>query len=237
MFPRSRLEKASRVFTAAAAVLFLVRTPRSGRSRCSKKERRSSKPLPETHPAPPPNFPPENGSRDLRQWACTAALVVALVVTSAGVRAAEPLWLPGAPRIRIVNRLEAAAVLAAVEGATRRLEREECRRIFSEFSDVAGRTLLANLEALGATPQAYLSLIGFYGGGADRRCARPDILAFTSPGNRTVRICPQFARLQLGDPRLAEMTILHEALHTLGLGENPPLSTVITERVAARCGR
>ena len=35
----------------------------------------------------------------------------------------------------------------------------------------------------------------------------------------------------------AEIIVLHEALHTLGLGENPPLSAVITDRVAARCGR
>jgi len=166
-----------------------------------------------------------------------AGLVVALVATSAGVRAAEPPWRPIEPRVRIADRLEAAAVLAAVKGAIRRLEREECRRILTEFSDVAGHTLLANLEALGATPQAYLGLIGFYDGSADRRCAYPDMLAFTSPGNRTVRICPQFARRQLSDPRLSEIIVLHEALHTLGLGENPPLSAVITDRVAARCGR
>ena len=59
----------------------------------------------------------------------------------------------------------------------------------------------------------------------------------TTPGSRTVRICPQFTQRQLRDPVLAEIVILHEALHTLGLGENPPLSTVITARVAAHCGR
>jgi len=30
--------------------------------------------------------------------------------------------------------------------------------------------------------------------------------------------------------------MIHEALHTLGLGENPPTSAEITERVLARCG-
>jgi hypothetical protein len=31
--------------------------------------------------------------------------------------------------------------------------------------------------------------------------------------------------------------VIHEALHTLGLGENPPTSTEITSRIAARCQR
>jgi len=146
-------------------------------------------------------------------------------------------WRYGEPRIRIVTRLEAAAVLAAVEGATRRLKKEECRLIFREFTDAAGRTLLANLEALGATPETYLNLVGFYEGNALRRCENPDILAVTSPGHRTIYMCPQFTQRQLRDPALAEIVILHEALHTLGLGENPPLSTVITDRVVARCGR
>jgi hypothetical protein len=34
----------------------------------------------------------------------------------------------------------------------------------------------------------------------------------------------------------AEIIIIHEFLHVLGLGENPPTSDEITERVAARCG-
>jgi hypothetical protein len=31
--------------------------------------------------------------------------------------------------------------------------------------------------------------------------------------------------------------VLHEALHTLGLGENPPDSFEITRRVGQRCAR
>jgi hypothetical protein len=30
--------------------------------------------------------------------------------------------------------------------------------------------------------------------------------------------------------------IIHEILHSLGLGENPPSSDEITKQVAARCG-
>ena len=35
---------------------------------------------------------------------------------------------------------------------------------------------------------------------------------------------------------LGAALVLHEALHTLGLQENPPLSTEITQRVLDRCG-
>jgi hypothetical protein len=165
----------------------------------------------------------------------TAGLVYALVVASGSVRAAEPAGTP-VPRVRILSRLEAAAVTAAVQGAAKRLWREDCRRILTDFSDSDGRVLLTNLEALGATPETYLGLIGFYDGRAHRRCLNPDVVALTGPGSRAVHVCPQFVQLWLREPALAEILILHEALHTLGLGENPPASTVITARVAARCG-
>jgi hypothetical protein len=34
----------------------------------------------------------------------------------------------------------------------------------------------------------------------------------------------------------AEIILIHEFLHTLGLGENPPTSDAITARVSIRCG-
>jgi hypothetical protein len=39
-----------------------------------------------------------------------------------------------------------------------------------------------------------------------------------------------------GHPEEAEAALIHEMLHTLGLGENPPRSRDITARVRARCG-
>jgi hypothetical protein len=36
--------------------------------------------------------------------------------------------------------------------------------------------------------------------------------------------------------RHAEALVIHEMLHSLGLGENPPPSDEITARVRARCG-
>ena len=34
-----------------------------------------------------------------------------------------------------------------------------------------------------------------------------------------------------------EAVLIHELLHSLGLGENPPDSAAITDRVMARCER
>jgi hypothetical protein len=141
------------------------------------------------------------------------------------------------PRIRIAPRAEAAAIRAAILGAARRLARPSCRSLFAEFKNPAGAPLQSGLDALGVTPEGYLGLVGFYDGRSDHRCSNGLVLAFTAPGHRTVRVCPQFMQKQLRDPGLAEVVVLHEVLHTLGLGENPPLSTEITRRVATGCGR
>jgi hypothetical protein len=39
------------------------------------------------------------------------------------------------------------------------------------------------------------------------------------------------------DPSLAAALIIHEELHSLGLGEDPPTSKEITAKVIERCGR
>jgi hypothetical protein len=48
-----------------------------------------------------------------------------------------------------------------------------------------------------------------------------------------------FAEVQLRQPGVAESMVIHEILHTLGLGESPqpgaPTSIEITQRVEARC--
>ena len=45
-----------------------------------------------------------------------------------------------------------------------------------------------------------------------------------------------FAAQRRHDRRQTEVILIHETLHTLGLGENPPSSREITSRVLARCG-
>jgi hypothetical protein len=65
-----------------------------------------------------------------------------------------------------------------------------------------------------------------------------DVLAFTSPGSQVVYYCgDRFIRnlTRRGLSALAT-TIIHEELHSLGLGENPPSAEEIGRRVEARCG-
>ena len=139
-------------------------------------------------------------------------------------------------RVQIRSRMTAEAVRAAIRGASLRLEQPECRRIVSDFTDAAGRNLQDNLEALDQTPAGYLDLIVFVDGQGHSRCVERQVFALTTPSSRVIHVCPQFGVKQRRDPALAEAIIIHEALHSLGLGENPPSSLEITRRVFDRCG-
>jgi hypothetical protein len=144
------------------------------------------------------------------------------------------------PPISVGKGLD-ATVSAAVRSASRKLESPACRMIFSDFEDGHGHTLQENLDALGQTGGGYLGWMIFHSG-HDRpvrgACQNPSILAATEPGSRVIRICPrQFRERQLQSPGFAAAMIIHEELHSLGLGENPPDSKEITQQVIARCGR
>jgi len=124
----------------------------------------------------------------------------------------------------------------AVLGARRRLEQPACRGLFAEFSDASGRTLQENLDAMGETGATYPALILFADGTGRPRCREREVFAFTTPGSRVVHICGrQLKDLADRSPVRAQAIVIHELLHTLGLGENPPSSTEITARVLARC--
>jgi len=129
------------------------------------------------------------------------------------------------------------AVRRAIEGASLRLEEPACQRVFTDFSDVAGRPLDAVLKELGQTPGSYLrSLVLFYDGSSQRRCAAGQILGGTQPGSRIIYICPvPFFETDRRDKRATEVFIIHETLHSLGLGENPPAPVEIDWRVMKRC--
>jgi len=60
-------------------------------------------------------------------------------------------------------------------------------------------------------------------GSVRRRCKRGEAFAFTTPGSRLVYVCgPQLKSLAARSPSRAQAVIIHETLHTLGLGEDPP---------------
>jgi len=72
-------------------------------------------------------------------------------------------------------------------------------------------------------------------GSSQALCRKTKTALVASPGVRRVFVCRTFAEVQLRQPGVAESMVIHEVLHTLGLGENPPTSIEITQRVEARC--
>lgn len=153
--------------------------------------------------------------------------------------AALTLWAaPVSPAAHLVDLgpLHGAAVARAVAGARVRLGQAECRRIFSDFQDAAGLSLQSRLDAMRLDAGDYLGRIVFTDGFGHRSCRHGGALALTAPGSRVVYVCgPRFVNAQSRRAEDAEIVILHEALHTLGLGENPPDSRAITRQVERRC--
>jgi hypothetical protein len=165
-----------------------------------------------------------------------AVALAARAASAAGAGEADPAAGDEALRVKIRSRTTAEPVRAAIRGACLRLQGPECRRIVSDFTDASGRNLHDNLEALGQTLAGYIGLVVFVDGRGHSRCLDEQVLALTKPGSRVVHICPQFGGKQRRDPTLAEAVIIHEALHSLGLAENPPSSLEITRRVLDHCG-
>ena len=128
------------------------------------------------------------------------------------------------------------AVQTALQFALRKLSNARCQEVFADFHDPAGRTLANNLEALGETASSYLALIRFYDAGEEGPC-RKNVFAFTARGSHAVYLCGTRFRARVRQsPGRAAAVLIHEELHSLGLGENPPSSEEITDRVLDRCG-
>jgi hypothetical protein len=137
-------------------------------------------------------------------------------------------------------RVPAAAGMAvqrALLGVRRRLANPGCRRVLSDFrAEAHGRTLADMPDLLGRSLEEHVDGLSFVDGGRKEPCRSSSVLAFTRPGDDTIHVCPsQFTDATRGDPVYAEIVLIHEVLHTLGLGEDPPRSVEITARVAERC--
>lgn len=160
-------------------------------------------------------------------------LTIEAVAGREGLLAAEKGAVTNA---RLTDVRERWAVARAIEGASRQLAEPQCQGLFDEFGDASGQPLRATLDAQGLSGPDYLARVFFYDAPAPH-CGSSN-LVITTPGSRAVLVCgPRFVREMARNSRHAEATIIHEMLHSLGLGENPPSSDYITSRVRARCGR
>jgi hypothetical protein len=172
-------------------------------------------------------------ARRRRKGAVRRAALAVIVIT---FRAAAATGADETRNVRIVNNVQKSAVARAFGGAVRQMAHPECQGLLDEFSDLSGRPLRATLQESGFDAPDYLGSVLFYD--APPRLCATSVLAATTPGSRVILVCGErFVRQMAKNSRHAEATIIHEALHSLGLGENPPSSDHINERVLARCGR
>jgi hypothetical protein len=141
-------------------------------------------------------------------------------------------------RVYINDSYKRRAVTDVLTGASAWLASEECQSVFSEFQDDRGFPLTQRLQELEATPQTYLGMVIFLDGARHSACIGDGVRAFTVPHSRVVFLCGRdFERASRRNGRAAQVTIIHELLHTLGLGENPPSPGRITVRVEQLCWR
>jgi hypothetical protein len=123
----------------------------------------------------------------------------------------------------------------ATEGAALRLATPRCRLVLNDFTDAAGRKLAGSDTAVAMTIGRRLATLRFSDARGASACNGRTV-AFTTPGARVVHVCGvRFLEMYEADSTSAEIIVIHELLHTLGLGENPPTSDAITKQVAKRC--
>ena len=137
-------------------------------------------------------------------------------------------------RVQIPDPAIALVIRRTLDEASRRLADPGCQAILTDFHDVDARPLAARLATLGMDIGSYLRVVLFRDGSAYEACV--GTLAYTHPSSRVVYICSRAVAWHWSSNRdhLVVM-IIHEVLHTLGLGENPPSSSTIDRRVRQRC--
>ncbi|HTO74612.1 MAG TPA: hypothetical protein VMQ61_00935 [Thermoanaerobaculia bacterium] len=145
------------------------------------------------------------------------------------------------PHVRFAGSRSATfeeVLAAAFADAATWLRRDPCLRILSEFHDLAGRPLSRRLQEIGLSAEEFLSELVVVDGDRRSLCQSGRVLAGTRPGSREIVFCGRrFARIRMKDPDLAAAVVIHEELHALGLGENPPATEEITGRVLEFCRR
>ena len=104
-------------------------------------------------------------------------------------------------------------------------------------ADESGQRLSTRLVASGKPPADAFASLRFLDDRGAQQCRSSGTLAFTRTGSWFIRVCGEQFRHAFQRNRTAtEIIVIHEFLHALGLGEDPPTSEAITEQVNVRCG-
>ncbi len=171
------------------------------------------------------------GSTPLRGQALVPALMAFGVLLGPTGAEADELSVTNA---RLRRPQDRALLAEAIRGAARRLGDPRCQALLGEFRDGSRRPLREALQAEGMSAPQFLGRLYFYDGSYQGCGARR--LAYTAPGSRVVYVCgDRFRDVYFRNATLAEVAVVHETLHCLGLGENPPTWQEINDRIRAVC--
>jgi hypothetical protein len=161
-----------------------------------------------------------------------AFFALALVAADAQTMEGEKISLLGVKNPFLISAANNAFALVL-----EKLANPGCQRIFRDFRDPKGRTLQARLDSLDHTGASFLQILRFANGERLSPCQSSGVLAATTPLSHVIFLCGvRFFETERHDPEFAAALVIHEMLHSLGLGENPPASNEITMRVLERCG-
>ncbi len=163
----------------------------------------------------------------------TLLLTILALGAVAGAARAEGTE-PTVANSRLRQPRDRALLAEAIRGAARRLGDPRCQDLLGELQDRSRRPLRAVLDAQGLSAPAFLGRLFFFDG-TESGC-RGRRLAYTEAGSHVVFVCgKEFREMYLRNVSRAEVAVVHEALHCLGLGENPPTWQQINDRVEAAC--
>jgi hypothetical protein len=131
--------------------------------------------------------------------------------------------------------LDQGTVRRALDLALATLASPGCAQVYGDFELPTGGTPQGELDRMAIGPKEFLETLVFTDGGREPVCRMGQAALAMKPGTRLVFVCPRFAAFQIANARMSASVIIHESLHALGLGENPPSSNEITQRVERRC--
>ena len=139
------------------------------------------------------------------------------------------------PRLHVPDPVGRYAASKALDLAWERFAQPKCKELLMAFHDQAGRPLADRFTGLSVDLPTYLTMLVFIDGSRETPCVT-GTFAFTQPGTRLIRLCvEELKRTWLQNREYTAANFIHEMLHTLGLGENPPSSAEVTRRVLAAC--